>query len=126
MAETRSRGYCCTTPGAIGFWIAAFLVLYGSGLLMLEVWPDLRGYEEALLFAGIGLACLANFAWNRTFHCAITGPLFLVAAGAMAMNETGAWHVPMSLVWGVILIVGGLALLLEQKFAGADSSPSWQ
>lgn len=124
MTETRSRGYFCTTPAALGFWFAAFLVLYGSGLLVLEVWPDLRGYKGALLFAAIGMACLANFAWNRTFHCAITGPLFLVAAGALAMNEAGAWHVPMSLVWGVILIVGGLALLLEQRLAGADSLPS--
>ena len=123
MSQERTSGYCCTTPGALGFWIAVFLILYGSGLMIVQFWPETRDYGNVFLFAALGLACVANFAWNRTFHCAITGPLFLVAAGTLAMNEAGVWHVPMSLVWGVILIVGGLALLLEQKFAGADSLP---
>lgn len=117
MADVQARWCSCTTPGAIAFWIAAFLVFYGSGLLVLQLWPPAQSYDGAVLFAAIGLACIANFAWNRTFHCAITGPLFLLVAGAWALETAGVWDVQIPSLWPLVLIVVGVALLLERRYA---------
>lgn len=117
MAEPQSGGLCCTTPRAIGFWIAVFLVLWGSLLLVQQVVPALQAYSAALLFAAAGVACLANFAFNRTFHCAITGPFFLLMAAALALQTAGIWETRIPTLWPVVLIVVGVSLLLERHFA---------
>ena len=32
---------CCTTPSAMCFWAAIFLVVYDTGLAVASVWPGL-------------------------------------------------------------------------------------
>ncbi len=117
MVEMRERGLCCTTPGAFGFCIATFLIFYGIGLLAMEWWWQAAYYNDAVLFASLGLACIANAVWNRTFHCYLLGPLFLAAAAALALTKMGSIDVSSSLLWGVMLTGAGLAFLLEQQFA---------
>ena len=117
MAEVRSTEVCCTTPGALCFWFALFLVLGGGVILLQQVIPGLQPYSGALLFAAAGVACLANFARNRTFHCVITGPLFLLVGGYLALRTAGIWEAQLPALWAIVLIVVGLALLLEQRFA---------
>ena len=72
---------CCTTPSALCFWGAAFLVLYGGALLAGELWPAAADYQLAMVLGAIGGACLVNAAINRTYHCYSTGPLFLILGG---------------------------------------------
>lgn len=114
--ETRAR-YCCTTGGAVIFWFGIFAIGYGVVLLLQQGIPALGPYQPALLFAVAGVACIANFKRNRTFHCAITGPFFLLVAGAVALATAGLWTVSMSIVWAITLIVIGAALLLEHRVA---------
>ena len=71
---------CCTTRSAMWFWAAACTLLYGIGLLLASVWPPLEPYADTLILLALGIACLLNFGRNRTLHCAITRPLFLVGA----------------------------------------------
>ena len=117
MQVAHTQRYCCTTPGALCFWFAVFLVFYGFGQMVLQWTPALGGYEDTVLFAAMGLGCVVNAAWNKTFHCFITGPLFLGVAAVLAMEESGMFSVPWSLVWGVTLVGAGFALLLERRFA---------
>ncbi len=115
---TRRAGtFCCTSPGALCFSFGIFLIFFGLGYLSIEFWPALRGFETVFLIGAIGLACSLNAFRNRTFHCMITGPAFLLLAGALALAELGVWSVPTSLVWGLLLIIAGTAVIFEQRFA---------
>jgi hypothetical protein len=89
MAPFRFSQTCCTSPAAMWFWAAAFAVLYGMGLLMRSTWPVFEPYADTLLLAALGAACFINFGRNRTLHCGLTGPLFLVAAIVAALIEAG-------------------------------------
>ena len=113
---------CCTTPSALCFWAAAFLILYGATLLATELWPAVGEYHLALLLGAIGGACLINAARNRTYHCTITGPLFLILGAVAAADTAGVWDVSRSLVWGAALIGTGVAFLLEYRFASDATS----
>lgn len=65
----------------------------------------------------MGLACFVNFAQNRTFHCAITGPFFLLVAFALALQSHAMWNMSRPVLWPTVLIVVGIAFLLELRFA---------
>src|SRR5688500_6124781 len=94
---------CCTTPSAIWFCTAMFLLLYGAGLLLGIVWPAVRQYGDTLILAALGAACFINFGRNRTLHCGLTGPLFLVGAVVAALVEARIWNLDLDVVWGVVL-----------------------
>ncbi len=117
MSQDPRGTACCTTASAMCFFAAAFAILYGAGLVLQYLLTPLQGYGGVILFAALGLACLANFARNRTFHCAITGPFFLLMA--LLMGLASAWQrpVPESVLWAVVLIVSGTAFLLEWRYA---------
>ena len=116
MAEISERQYCCTTAGSLCYWSAAFFIFYGVGLAAIY-WLRLDKFQLVALFVALGLACLANFARNRTFHCVLTGSFFLLVAAALALETAGVWHAGTRLLWPVVLVVVGVALLLERRFA---------
>ncbi len=91
-------------------------VLLGAGWLLREFVPGIGPYRLALVFAALGAACLINVALNRTFHCAITAPLFLITAGILALDAAGVWMVNRSILWPLVLIGVGVAFLLEMRF----------
>ncbi|HVB35662.1 MAG TPA: hypothetical protein VND42_00370 [Candidatus Acidoferrales bacterium] len=111
-----SRGYCCSSWQALCFWGCAFTVFYAAGLLAIY-WLHLESYQTTALFAALGLACVANAVRNRTFHCFITGPFFLLVALAFALGTAGVWKIHTGLLWIAVAIVVCAALFLEGKFA---------
>lgn len=115
---------CCTTPSAICFWAAIFLLVYGSALLLGTLWPSLLQYGDTLILAAMGAACSINFIRNRTVHCAITGPLFLAGAAVAFLIEAGGWTLNQSALWGVMLVGIGSAFLVEWRLAGGQSRAS--
>jgi|GEM_PF-895477 len=116
MSDTPSKGFCCSSKSTMCYWLAVFAIVYGIGL-GLAIWLHAQVYELAILFGAIGLACLTNFARNRVLHCMITGPFFLLAAIAVALEVRGTWRMGAGFLWPVILVVVGTALLLERRFA---------
>ena len=114
---------CCTTPAAMCFWAATFVLVYGAGLLVRSVWPALHPFGDTLLLGSLGAACFINFGRNRTLHCGITGPLFAVAAVAAALMEGGVWDFDMTVVWAVVLIGVGIAFFLEWRTVGQANGP---
>lgn len=120
MEQARERRYCCLTPRSACMWVAAFLVLYGLGLIVLRL-EHFDRYQGSVFFAAMGLACFFNFAQNRTFHCFITGPFFLLVALALALQTDGVWKFSRTVLWLVVLIVVGIAFLLERRFAGGST-----
>ena len=104
---------CCTTPSAMGFWAAAFVIIYSAALVLTSLWPAGRIFGDTLILGALGAACFINFGRNRTLHCGITGPLFILGAVAAGLIEASIWHLDMAIVWGVVLLGVCLALLLE-------------
>ena len=122
MQEASNRTYSCTTPKSLCYWAAVFLIVYGALWLLASMVPWLAGYDGALLFTALGVACLVNALYNRTFHCLLTGPLFLVVALLLALDESGVWEIPGTFVWALVLIGAGVALLLEQRYSRDNSA----
>ena len=65
----------------------------------------------------MAIGCLANWRKNRTFHCVITGPLFLI--GGVMLLLAGVRMIPINTrwVWLFVLVGAGIAFLLELRYA---------
>jgi hypothetical protein len=65
----------------------------------------------------MAIGCLANWLQNRSFHCAITGPLFLVAGVVFLLSGVRLIHLNTFWVWPLVLIGIAIAFLLEWQYA---------
>jgi hypothetical protein len=124
MARFTFSQTCCTSPAAMWLWAAAFIVLYGAGLLVRSTWPVFEPYADTLLLAALGFACFINFSRNRTLHCGLTGPLFLIAAVIALLIEAGVWDVNEDALWGLVLLGVALAFLVEWRAVGGQGQNS--
>jgi hypothetical protein len=116
MADVSEKKYCCTTAGSLCYWWEAFLILLCLGLAV--VYPlHLIRYALVVLFAAMGLACIVNLVRNRTFHCVITAPFFLVVSALLALQVAGIWSIGAIWLWPIVCIVVCAAFLLERRFA---------
>jgi hypothetical protein len=109
---------CCTTPSAACFWGATALLFYGAGLGLGAAWPAIRAFDSTLLLVAMGGACVINYARNRTLHCVITAPVFLVATVIMALSEARIWRVSDRVLWGFVLVAVAIAFLIEWRTVG--------
>jgi hypothetical protein len=90
---------CCTSPAAMCFWAAMFVLIYGAALILRTSWPALQPFGDTAILVALGGACLATFGRNRTLHCGLTGPLFVLGAVATALIEGGIWQVDTAIIW---------------------------
>jgi hypothetical protein len=56
------------------------------------------------------------------FHCAITGPLFLIGGVVFLLSGLHMIRVNISWVWPLVLIGIGIAFLLEWRYAKRSAS----
>jgi hypothetical protein len=61
----------------------------------------------------MAIGCLANWFRNRSFHCAITGPLFLIGGVMFLLSGVRMIHLDTRWVWPILLVGIGIAFLLE-------------
>lgn len=62
----------------------------------------------------MAVGCFANAVKNRTYHCILTGPLFLIAA--ILLMSSDLTHVKPSLIWTGVAVGTGMAFLLEWRW----------
>lgn len=103
-----------TTAAGMRRWIGWALSLGVVGLLLMLAVPGLTHYTPPLVFAAFGTAC---FATRRMHHCLITGPVFLLIAGALGLAaadilELSPWFVAIATLAGL-----GLGFGLESRCA---------
>jgi hypothetical protein len=122
MAEQKRT--CCSSPAAICYWLAASLVAWGVLSLVGIYWRPLHASSVATILFAMAIGCVANWLKNRTFHCAITGPLFLIAAVVFLLSDLSTVHVNSLLVWPFVLIGVGIAFLLEWRYASVGNRSS--
>jgi hypothetical protein len=114
MPELAPKRFCCLTCRSAFTWVLVFFMAYAAALILVHL-GHLEAYQGAALFGAMGVACLVNFAQNRTFHCMITGPFFFLVALGLALKSYGVWNVNKALLWPTVLIVVGIAFLIERR-----------
>jgi hypothetical protein len=118
---TKQVEACCSSPAAICYWFIVSLVAWGVLSLIGIYWRPLHTSSALCLFA-MAIGCLANWLRNRSFHCAITGPLFLIGGVVFLLAGVRVIHVNTVWVWPIVFIGVGIAFLLEWLYA--KRSPS--
>lgn len=108
---------CCTAPAAMCYWLNVSLIACGALSLMGIYWRPLRASSAATLLFGMAVGCLANWLRNRSFHCAITGPLFLLTGVLFLLSGMRTVSVNTLWIWPLVLMGTGIAFLLESRHA---------
>jgi predicted membrane-bound mannosyltransferase len=99
------------------YWFAASLVAWGALSVIGIYWHPLHALSAATILFGMGIGCVANWLRNRTFHCGITAPLFLLAAAMFLLSDASVVHVNSLFVWPFVLVGVCIAFLLEWRYA---------
>jgi hypothetical protein len=73
---TKHAEACCSSPAAMCYWFIVSLIAWGVLSLIGIYWRPLHASSEAACLFAMAIGCFANWLRNRSFHCAITGPVF--------------------------------------------------
>jgi hypothetical protein len=117
MVDT-TRQTCCSSPAAMCYWFAVSLVAWGVLSAVGIYWHPLHASSAATILIAASIGCFANWRRNRTFHCGITGPIFLIGGLAFLLANAGLLRLSTSWVWPFVLVGTGVAFLLEWRHAG--------
>ncbi len=115
MAE--SKQVCCSSPAAMCYWFAASLIAWGVLGVAGAYWYPLHWYSASTILFAAGIGCMANWLKNRSYHCAITAPMFVIAAVTFLLGDLGLARVNVHLVWSLLFLGTGIAFLLEWRYA---------
>lgn len=108
---------CCTSPAALCYWFTVSLIAWGVLSFLGIYWRPLHESSAAVCLFAMAIGCLANWQRNRSFHCAITGPLFLLAGVVFLLSDARMGGINTYWVWPSVLIGTAIAFLLEWRYA---------
>ncbi len=108
---------CCSSPTALCYWFVVSLVAWGMLSLIGIYWHPLDTAPAATCLFAMAIGCLANWLRNRSFHCGITGPLFLAGGIVMLLSGIHVLRVNTSWVWLSVFVGVGIAFSLEWCYA---------
>jgi len=113
---------CCSSPPAICYWFATSLLAWAVLSVVGVFWHPLHAASATTILFAMATGCGANWLRNRTYHCAITGPLFLIAGAVFSLpvvNSNWVWTLVFSghdRVWtGVAVCEGVLVAALRMQ-----------
>src|SRR6266404_1546961 len=119
---TDHKGDCCSSPAAMCYWFAVSLVAWGVLSFLGIFWRPLHGSSAATIFFALAIGCVTNWLRNRTLHCAMTGPLFFIAALVFLLSDVTTIHVNRYLIWPFILTGVAIAFVLEWRYTRLSAS----
>ena len=114
---TKQGEACCTSPAAMCYWLTVSLIAWGVLSFIGIYWRPLHASSSAKFLFAMAIGCVANWLRNRSFHCAITGPMFLLAGVVFMLSEVRMAPVNTFWVWPTVLIGTSIAFLLEWRYA---------
>jgi hypothetical protein len=106
---------CCSSPASVCYWLAVSLAAWAFLAIIGIFWHPLHASSAATCLLAMAVGCFANAFKNRTYHCALTGPLFLIAAFVLLLSDPT--HVKPTVIWAGVIIGTGLAFFLEWRYA---------
>lgn len=99
----------CTQRDLVGGWWAFVLwCLPTASVLLGAALPNLRAALWIPSFAVMGVACLVNARGCGRLHCFVTGPLFLIASIATALDALAI----VTISWITVLVGTVMGTLL--------------
>ena len=119
---TKQVQACCSSPATICYWLVVSLMAWGVLGLIGSYWSPLHASSAAACLFAMAIGCLANWLRNRSFHCIITGPLFLIGGVLFLLSGARMIHIDTHWVWPVLLIGIGIAFLLEWLYGKRPAS----
>jgi hypothetical protein len=117
-----SAAACCTSPAALCYWLTASLIAWGALSLVGIYWHPLRASSATGCLVAMASGCFANWLRNRSYHCIVTGPLFLLAGVALLLSDERLIHLDAQSVWSLVLVGVVIAFLLEWRYAKRAAS----
>lgn len=105
---------CCTSRASIFYWLVASLAAWAVLATIGMFWHALHATSAVTCLLAIAIGCFANAFKHRTYHCVLTGPLFLIAAILLLFSDLT--HIKPTLVWAIVLFWTGIAFLLEWRY----------
>src|SRR5574337_1033504 len=99
----QKQGSCCSSPKSMCYWFSVSLIAWGALSLVGIFWHPLHASSASTILLAAAIGCFVNWHRNRTFHCAITGPLFLIAGLVFLLAGVGAFRVDPSWIWPFVL-----------------------
>jgi hypothetical protein len=112
---------CCSSPGAMCYWCVISFLAWGVLSIIGVWWYPLHSSSAATICLAVAIGCFVNWLRNRTLHCAITGPLFLVAGVVFLLSALGAFAIHPGIIWPILGILTGIAFLLEWRYKRGSS-----
>lgn len=112
---------CCSSRASICYWLIAALAAWAVLASIGMFWHPLHASSPVTCLLAAAVGCFANAFKNRTYHCMLTGPLFLIAA--ILLLSSDLTHLNPGLIWAVVLVGTGGAFLLEWRYSRKLSRP---
>jgi len=78
-------------------------------------WHPLHATSAVTCLLAMAVGCFANAFKNGTYHCVLTGPLFLIAA--ILLLSSDFTHVTPSSIWIIVVVGTGIAFFLEWRYS---------
>ena len=110
---TKQGAACCNSPAAMWYWFGVSAAAWGVLSLIGMYWQPVHVLSASGCLFAMAIGCFANWLRNRTFHCGITGPIFLIAGALSLASDVHLVRVNESLLWLCILTGVAIAFLLE-------------
>ena len=113
---------CCSSPSSVLYWCSVSLLAWGALSLVGIYWYPLHASSAVTICLAVAIGCAVNWLRNRTLHCAITGPAFLIAGAIFLLSDMGPWAINSRFVWPFVAVVTCISFLLEWLFASRSGS----
>src|SRR6266852_1930057 len=88
------RNACCSSSASMKYWLCATICSWAILSLIGTIWQPLHATSAITVLFAMSAGCFANWIRNRTYHCFIDGPLFLVAASLFLLRALGLYTFP--------------------------------
>jgi len=114
-ARATQAKVCCSSPASICYWLIVSLAAWAGLAVIGMFWHPLHASSAATCLLAMAVGCFANAFKNRTYHCVLTGPLFLIAAILLLASDLT--HVKPTLIWMGVIAGTAVAFLLEWRYS---------